>query len=323
MCAAYTFNDDEDIRLWKLGDSPPTELLDAVESGASIIAHNAAFELTVWNNCAVPKYNWPVLKLEQTYCTMAMCYAMALPGALAHAAPALGIKAEKDMKGNRIMLQLSKPRGVDHGKIVWWEPEDVPEKFEHMYRYCMQDVNVEREIFRRVQSLSPYEQKTWILDQKINNRGIYIDVKAAKTAIDLVELEKDRLNTEMKRVTHNQVGTCNAVSQIKSYFENEYGMEVPSIAKADLIDLLDNKDLPDDCRNILLLRQEAAKTSTAKLKKMLLGASDLDRVQGCFQYSVATTRRWAGRRVQFQNVPRPKLPQEEIEQVLQTLGEVS
>ena len=89
-----------------------------------------------------------------------------------------------------------------------------------------------------------------------------------------------------------------------------------------MLDLLAVKTLPDDVRAALLLRQEAAKTSTAKLKAMLLAASPDGRIRGTKQYHGAHTGRWAGRKVQPDNFPRPKMDRDEIERAIGLLVRV-
>ncbi len=224
------------------------------------------------------------------------------------------------MKGHRIMLQLCQPREIKpNGEIVWWDKKEVPEKYEALYSYCKQDVEVERALCKRLLKLSKAEQKLWELDYYINRRGVYVDLPAAKTAIEIVEQEKDRLNLEMAKVTNNAVSMCTAVGQISDWLKLK-GVDVPSLAKADVVDLLSLPTLPPDCRKALLLRQEAAKTSTAKLQAMIKGASANGRMRGLFQYHGASTGRWAGRRVQLQNLPRPKLKQDKIDEAFQIMG---
>ena len=76
-----------------------------IAEGGEVVAHNAAFELAIWNN-KLRRFGWPELKIEQTRCTMAMTYAMALPGSLEKAAAAVGIKEQKNMAGHRLMMQM-------------------------------------------------------------------------------------------------------------------------------------------------------------------------------------------------------------------------
>jgi DNA polymerase len=317
MCAAFSF-DEGPIELWKLGDPAPMDLLIHVHEGGEVVAHNAPFELEIWNVVGVRKYGWPVLKPQQTFCNMAQAYAMALPGALANVAPALGMDLQKDDEGNRIMLQLSKPKGFNpDGSAFFHEPWHSPEiaaKFERMYSYCMKDVEVERESGKRMMELTPTERALWLLDYKINQRGIHIDVKAVEVAMHIVEIEKKRLDQKMVEVTNNCVGTCTANSQLTEWL-NFRGIETDSVAKEKVIQMLQRDDLPGDVRAALLLRQEAAKSSTAKLKQMRDKVCNDNRIRNTSQYHGAATGRWAGRGLQTQNFPRPNMKQENIEEV--------
>lgn len=332
LCMAYAKN-NEDVQLWKLGYGNPYSLLEAVEKGESIYAHNAAFEYQIWNNVCVPKYGWPKLQLEQLHCTMAQCYYMALPGSLEHAAPSLGITAKKDMAGHRTMLQLSQPRGFNpDGSPIWWAPEDsknekemfaIYEKFETLYKYCKNDIEVERELCKRTLPLPRNERRVWLLDQKINMRGVAIDKKGVQAGMKLMEYEKNYLNEQMKKLTNNAVATCQSVSQLKVWLE-EFGLVVPSLAKQEVSELIDQVDLPEVCRQALLLRRQAAKSSTAKLDAMINGVSSDGRLRGMFQYYGAyATGRWAARRVQLQNLPRSRIKPKEIEMAILLMGEVT
>lgn len=320
MCAAFAFG-EEPVQLWTPGGILPDRFIRHIESGGEVHAHNAAFEQELCNNVATRKYNWPHLYTDQLVCTMAMSYAMGLPGGLGATSAALGLEQQKDLAGKRLMLQYCVPREIKNGKIVWW---DDPDSLKRIYEYCRQDVVVEREIGRRMMRLSAYETEIWRIDQKINSRGIAVDVPAIKAAIRIVEQEKERLMREMQDVTGNKVATCTAVQQIKTFLINNGVPNVESLAKADVVELLDQPTLPKVCRTVLELRKEAGKSSTAKLESMLLGASSSDnRLRGMFQYSGANTRRWAGRRVQLQNFPRPKIDAAVIDKIISNLDDLS
>lgn len=323
-CMGYAFG-EAGVAVWHppLSQVSCQNVLDAVTRGATVVCHNAAFELGIWNEIMVPRYGWPGLKPEQVQCTMAMAYAMALPGALVNAAPALGLEERKDAAGARVMMQLAKPRDVKpDGTPVWRTPEDSPEKFAQLYAYCKQDVEVERQLYKRLMKLSEQERRLWQIDQRINQRGVAVDLKAVKTAIEVVTAEKLRLDREMRRVTGNAVATCSAVGQLTQWLKWS-GVDVAGVAKADVLEWLESPNLPAVCREALMLRQEAAKSSTAKLEAMLKGVCDDGRMRGLFQYHGASTGRWAGRRVQLQNLPRSKLKQREIDEVFGILGGVA
>jgi DNA polymerase len=311
-CMAAAF-DSEAVELLTMLEfdfiRPGGRMHEHVKSGGIVVAHNAAFELAIWNNVMVKKYGWPPLDPKQVRCTMAMAYAMSLPGALENAAAALGLAAQKDMTGHRVMMQLAKPKTTDP---LTWHTDEA--KIAKLYAYCKQDVEVERQVESRLLALTPAEQQLWLIDQKINNRGIYVDLPAVKAAIQIVEAEQARLNHAMRVVTKNAVATCNAVGQLGDWLKYR-GVEIDSVAKADVLDALQG-DLPDDCRKALELRKEAAKSSTAKLKKMVESVSGDGRLRGMFQYHGAATGRWAARKVQLHNLPRPTIPQQGIEFIL-------
>lgn len=302
-CMAWAF-DDEPVAV--IGPSSrwwpqlPDRVRAHVASGGTVVAHNAAFELAIWNNVCVPRYGWPQLKPEQMRCTMAQAYAMSLPGSLDKAAAAAGITEQKDMAGARVMMQLARPK-LDG---TFWTPEEAPEKFKKLYDYCKQDVEVERQLDARLMKLSPAEQALWVLDYKINQRGIRVDLQSIETAIKLVESEKARLDAEMLRVTGGVVGKCTEVQLLIKWIRS-LGVELPGVAKADVLDALSG-NLPPAVRAALELRKEAAKSSTAKLIAMRERASTDGRVRGTLQYHGASTGRWAGRGIQVQNFPRPR-----------------
>lgn len=311
-CMAFSF-DDEDVLCWPV-TGHVEDALDHVRAGGTVYAHNAAFELAIWNNICVPRYGWPSLAPEQMRCTMAMAYAQALPGSLEKAAAAVGISQQKDMAGGRLMLQMAKPRS--EAPLTWW---DEPDKLQALYEYCRQDVRVERELEKRLMPLSPDEQALWVLDQKINSRGIHVDIPNITAALKLVEKEKSRLDKEMQDATQGFVSVCSEVKRIGDWLRLQ-GLELPGLAKADVLDALQLDTLPPACRRVLLLRQEAGKTSTAKLKAMKEAASADGRVRGTMQYHGAGTGRWAGRRIQPHNMPRPAFKLKEIEDAIGNFG---
>ncbi len=310
LCVAYAF-DDEDVEIWIPPEEIPSRLKSHILSGGRLSAWNAQFEHTMLNSIATKKYGWPEIKIEQLYCTMVRSYAMGLPGALANAAPALGLDIEKDALGQRIMLQLAQPREVSkQGQITWW---DDFKKYETLYNYCKQDVRVEREISKKILELSDKERKVWLLDQKINNFGVRVDIPAIKNAIEIAQEEKARLDIEIKRITNNAVSTCQATIQIIDYLKKELELSfVDSIAKDKVRELLLDERVPEKGKRVLKLRQESAKSSVAKYQAMLDSSGGDGRVRGILQYHAATTGRWGGRKIQVQNFPRPHLPESAV-----------
>lgn len=313
-CLAWAIGDEEPD-VWTPGEPFPPRLRRHIESGGLFFAHNAQFELALWNRIGVPRYGFPPLHVEQCRCTMAMAYSMALPGSLEKAAAAVGIAEQKDMSGHRLMMQMAKPRTEE--PLTWWNDLD---KIEELCGYAKQDLRVERAMAARLMPLSADEQALWVLDQKINQRGVHIDIPSVTAALKIVASEKQRLDEEMRDATQGFVSVCSEVKRIGDWLCVS-GVELPGLAKADVLDALSLDTLPQAARRVLLLRQEAGKTSTAKLKALQEAASTHDnRVRGTMQYHGAGTGRWAGRRIQPHNMPRPQFKLKEMEHAIANFG---
>jgi DNA polymerase len=303
-CAAYAV-DDGPVELWEPADEyAPRAVVKAVVEGWNICAHNANFERTIWRHVLVPRYNWPEPGLEQWRCTMAMALAQALPGSLDNCAAALGLAHRKDPEGYSTMLRMSRPRrprkGEDPDGVYWFDDDERRLK---LYEYCRNDVEVERQIEKRLLPLRPDEQKLWWLDQKINDRGVYVDHELAQGALKVVARATGWLNDELAEITGGAASGVTNVIQIMGWLrEREFPMD--SLDKEHVADALIRTGLPDDVRRVLEIRQEGARGANAKIDALLAGRSKDGRAKGLLQYHQASTGRWAGRRFQPQNLPR-------------------
>ena len=345
-CMAWALDDAEPSVFgktsWQREDNQEQfyEATQHVRAGLPVYAHNAPFELEIWNQIMVPRYGWPVLKPEQTFCTMAMCYAMSLPGALEDAALALGLHVLKDAEGRSLMLRMARPRSTskclecDDGvapkgrkygthwycekckgsgtKAMWW---DEPDKLARLYAYCQQDVRVERELHKRLMPLSDKERKVWLLDYRINQRGVQVDIPSAKAAVALTETMKVRDVEQISALTGGAVQAATALPALKEWMA-KHGVKVDSLAKQAVVDLLAGDTLTPRVAKVLKLRQDGAKASTAKFDVMVNRAGEDGRLRQMYQYHGAGTGRWAGRGVQPANLPRDMPKAETVEKIL-------
>jgi len=306
---------------WAIGDEEPSVIPLAGQNSIDrchhhitnelpVLAHNAPFELAIWNNIMVPRYGWPVLKPEQTYCTMAQCYAMGLPGALEDAALALGLHVLKDAEGRSLMLRMARPRSTNPTR--WW---DEPEKLARLYAYCQQDVRVERELHKRLMPLSTTERKVWLLDYKINQRGVQLDIPSVKGAIEMADTAKAKAAEKLTALTKGAVQSVTALPALKEWIAGQ-GISIDGLAKADVADLLAGDTLTPRVAKVLEVRQEAGKASAAKFDVMAAQAGADGRLRNMYQYHGAATGRWAGRAVQTHNLPRDMPPAEDVEKIL-------
>ena len=300
-CAAYAI-DDGPVKTWLPGQHCPSEIVTHIANGGAMWAHNAQFERLIWKHILKPKYGWPLPLLLQWNCTMARAYAMSLPGALDSAAAALGIGEAKDPVGYRIMLRMSKPRRFENNKPVWW---DDPVRIKQLVAYCIQDVVVERMLHARLMELRALEKDVWLLDQKINDRGVYVDRKLCNAAKPIIEETLRRLNHEIRIISKGLIPSCDAVAKIVE-FCNARGVDTDSVARDNVTELLALPALPPDVRRVLELRAEAGKAAVKKIDALLIGCSKDGRARGLLAYHGASTGRWSARRFQPQNIKRPK-----------------
>ncbi len=318
LVACYAF-DDEDARTWIRGAPVPQDLIDYIAGDGPIFAFNSEFERQIWTHVLGPRYGWPVPPLERFYCTASMSAAMALPRRLGDVVGALGLEEEKDDTGRRIMMQLSRPRSKrGETPVRWWEPQDVPEKFARLYSYCANDVVIERAASKRLRPLSDLEREIWLENCRVNERGLPIDVKSVKRALRVVDKALEALNREIAILTRNRVTTVSQVARLTEWL-TEQGVDVESLDKAGVRALL-TLDLDPNVRRVIEIRQEAAKSSTAKLKAMLACVCDDGRARGCIRYHGASTGRDAGELIQPQNFVRPTLKPAEIDGVMEALA---
>lgn len=299
LCCGFAFNEEPA----QIANAQNIERIkDHLYDGGRVVAHNANFEWLILN------YVWTIpIPITQFSCTMAMSFAMSLPGSLENAAAAVGLDAQKDVKGRRVMLQLSTPKPDG----TFWRQDEVPEKFKQLFEYCKTDVEVERKLFKKLLPLSKSEEELWFLDHTINQRGVKTNQKALKAAQSLLEARKEILDKKIRTLTQNQVASCTAVSQLTDWLKDQ-GVDCDGVAKADL-DALLKKDLTPLVKKVLECRKSAAKSSTAKITSLISGVNDDDRIRGLFQYHGAATGRWAGRRTQLQNLPRSKMDHKQLE----------
>lgn len=317
-CACWCI-DDGPVETWRPGEGFPPELMSALNAGALVFAHNAAFEFALWTHVLAPRYLWPTIPFEQFRCTAAMAAAMALPRDLAGAALAMGLPEQKDMAGKRLMLQLARPRRVDGEAIRWWEPADVPEKFERLYAYCAQDVEVERALTKRLRPLSASELRLFQLDHKINTRGVRVDLESVRCADVIVKKSLETLDRELAVRTRNAVTRATQAARLTEWL-NEQGVDLERVDKAAVKAAL-KQELDPNLRRVLEIRQEAAKSSTAKLEAMKLRTSADGRSRETLLYHGASTGRWSGKGIQLQNLPRPRpsMKQPQVEAAIEAM----
>lgn len=302
---AYAFDDEETKCVdMACGEQLPAEVVDALQDDCIIkSAWNAQFERT-----CLSKYLGTQLSPDAWQCTMVWAASLSLPLKLATAAQALKTAQQKDAVGERLIRYFSlpcKPTKANGGRTRNL-PEHAPDDWKLFKSYCVQDVNTERDIRRRLEKfpLLPQEWDYYHMDQRINDRGILIDKELVQQAI----ICNMAMSEEMTKRAYALTGleNPNSVSQLKGWLE-ERGIEVDSLGKknvASLITDLDRHSADGEALDMMKLRLQMAKSSVKKYQAAERYICQDGRAHGLFQFSGANrTQRWAGRGIQLQNLP--------------------
>ena len=268
-------------------------------------SYNAQFERTT-----IGRYLGLAMPPEQWSCTMVLAAQAGLPLSLDAVCQALGLPPdEAKADGRALITYFSKPckPTITNGGRTRNMPWDDYEKWERYKAYNKRDVEVENTVRRKLAKLTPTEaeQKFWCLDQKINDRGVKLDLGLVSNAIDMSESYTKALTAKAIRLS----GITNVKSQqqIKDWLASVEGTKVESLNKKAMPDVLASLKT-EEAKEFLNLRAELSKTSVAKFEKMLTCACRDEHARGLFQfYGASRTGRFSGRLIQLQNLPQNHL----------------
>jgi DNA polymerase len=283
---------------------------DLKDSSVVKHAYNAAFEWYCLSRffrfTAQQAANW----LSQWRCTLAAAYYCGYAGSLGVVGEAVGIPQDKRKLGTgmnliRTFCVPQKPTKANGGRTRTL-PHHEPEKWDLFKRYCMQDVEAEREIAQRLSPwpMPPKEQRLWQLDCLGNAAGVLVDKQLVDGALYCGEAAQAELLAEAKQISglDNPKSVPQLLKWLKEELEDD---EIPDLRKATVKDILGRGVASDRAERMLEIRQQIGKTSTKKYDAMRAAQGGDGRVRGLLQYYGASrTGRWAGRLVQVQNLPR-------------------
>lgn len=286
LCMSYAF--DGDVQTW----TPDQPFPDAVRNyKGEIRAHNATFERLIF---------WYVLginfKLEQFYCTATQARANCLPGSLEDIGRAMSAKMKKDHRGKQLIRQCCVPP---------YNIALLPE----LIHYCEQDVRAMREVSLALRQLDADELLDYHVNERINDRGLLIDVPLCHAAIGYATAELEDIQTLVKDIT----GIASARSPKLKQWVADRLRDVDVMMVEDKLSLNKNVrtallqlDLPDEVLDVVQCIDDISASSVAKFKRMgeLADVED-HRVRGAFVFNGGSaTGRASSYGVQLQNMAR-------------------
>jgi len=268
------------------------ELFDAIKQDAMIIAHNAPFERLIWKHVGT-KLNWPEIKDEQWCCTAARGRALGLPPSLDDMAIALKLMHQKNKFGSALITKYCKPNKDKKRKYLIDNRDD----YVNFSKYCGDDVEVTRELDRQLPLLTDYEQKVFLHDLIVNDRGIPLDVALLHKSAKIISGLEEHFENESLRVAGVRATQRNKVLE----WLKDNGLVLDNLQAGTVEAAILRKDLTPTVKEFLELRYESSRVGTKKNKKMLELVCNDNTIKGAFLYHSATTGRYGARGVQVQN----------------------
>lgn len=318
---AFAFDDDPVTVLdITAGEELPPRLADYLINGdGPITAHNAMFDRTCLRLGNL-KLDIPIPRWR---CSMVRALAHGLPGGLDKLGEILGVEQDKRKlkTGRDLMMLFCKPR-PKNSKIRRATAETHPREREQYIAYAGNDIEAMRAICAKLPrwNMTDFEIALWQLDQKINDRGMPIDLALVDGALAAIEREQQHLAAEASRLTDGEVTSATRRDQLLAAILTQHGVDMPDMRAATIEKFLERGDVDEGLRELLVVRQQASTSSTAKYKSIRKAVSSTGRVCGTKQFCGASrTGRWAGRTVQPDNFPRPEHSEGEIERGIAAL----
>ena len=283
LCMSYAFGDD-DVQTWLPGQPFPNI------AGHKIMAHNAAFERLIFAYVLCPDVGVPEPLLEQFYCTAAQARANCLPGSLEDVGRAVSSKMRKDHRGSQLIRLLCMPR--KDGTF-----NNDPRLMDEMVAYCEQDVRAMREISKAMRSLSNEELADYHVNERINDRGVLVDVALCQAAGGYAETER----VEIEQIVHEITGgvvTSVRSPVMRTWVQERVGPEalklmwngerysIDKTVRANLLAMDNLEEVPNDVQDVIQCADDLWASSVAKFNRLAQLADEEDcRVRGAFVFA--------------------------------------
>lgn len=298
----------------------PFELSQALRDPSVLVyAHNSHFDRTIL------RHTHPEVcpHVDRWRDTMVQALTHGMPGSLGTLCEILQIDTDqaKDKEGRQLIHLFCKPRPAN-STVRRATRETHPEQWSKFVAYAGQDIVAMRAVAAKLPewNYKGAELALWHLDQRINDRGVAVDLVLAQAAITTVEQEQKELAKRTQALTEGDVQAATQRDALLTHVLSAYGVTLPDMQQATLERRLNDPDLPEPLRELLGIRLQASTSSTAKYRTLIKGASSDGRLRGTLQFCGASrTGRWAGRMFQPQNLPRPTHKQSEIDEGIEAL----
>ena len=312
LCMSWAF-DDEPVVTWLPGQPFPARVANYT---GQIRAHNAAFERLIFWYVLSPGLRIREPALEQFYCTAAQARANCAPGSLEDVGRFAGASMKKDHRGGALIRALSIPRA--DGTF-----NDDPTLMAEMVAYCEQDVRAMRAISQTQRELSDDELHAYHVNERINDRGVRVDVDLCRAAVNYAQAELVEIQQIVREVTQGAITSVRspkmrdwvrarvgpeALKLMTLYKDDVAKFSIDKSVRANLLVLAqENADeVPPDVAEVIQCADDLWASSVAKFSRASALADTEDRrVRGAFVFAGGSaTGRASAFGLQVHNYPR-------------------
>jgi DNA polymerase len=328
LCMSYAFDDDE-VVTWMPGQPFPAAVANHT---GQIRAHNAAFERLIFWFVLCPDHKIPEPKLEQFYCTAAQARANCAPGSLEDVGRFAGASMKKDHRGSQLIRLLSVPQADGFFR-------QDPALMVEMVAYCETDVRAMRAISKGMRDLSVDELADYHVNERVNDRGVRVDVELCDAAIRYATEELDEIQQIVREVTEGAITSVRspkmrqwvldrvgpqALELMTIYKDGEAKYSIDKSVRGNLLILAgENPDeVPPDVAEVIQCADDLWASSVAKFQRAAnLADADDGRVRGAFVFSGGSaTGRASSFGLQVHNFPRKCAKEPELVRAAMTQG---
>jgi DNA polymerase len=310
LLIAYAIEDDAP-QVWDCTCEPiPDDLWAAMSCASEVWAHNAAFDKAIHNGPL--QAHLPRIPLARWRCSMAQALSHALPGSLSELCSVLRVPEDmaKLKEGSKLVALFTRPLPVNR-KLRRADRTTHPAEWERFKKYASNDITAMRECVRRMPTWNWDDSAIaeWHCDQRINERGFFVDQELTRAGARAAVAEKERITHRFRQLTLGEVDRPSQREQFKTFVLERFGVALEDTTKDTFVQMIKAGKAQGELRELMELSMAANRTSTSKYAALDPAVQDDGRFRGGLQFAGAgRTRRWAGRLFQPQNLPSRGLP---------------
>ena len=309
LCLSYAF-DDEEVATWLPSQPFPQRVADHFKNGGQIRAHNAGFDRLITEYVLCPDFGVVTPSLTSWYCTATQARANCAPGGLEDVGRFAGAAMKKDHRGAQLIRLLSIPKA--DGTF-----NTSPDLMAEMIAYCEQDVRAMRAVSKAMRPLSADELADYHVNERINDRGLMVDVPLCQAAVKYAGAEMDEIQKIVAEVTEGQITSVRS-PKMREWVLERVGPEAKKLmwtgekysidktVRANLLAMENHDEVPSDVAEVIQCADDLWASSVAKFSRLSSLADEEDaRVRGAFVFAGGSaTGRASSYGAQVHNLPR-------------------